>query len=108
MCYNLPCSMCRKHATNYISRVRLDEINTKSKLIDYLYKFHNFVNSRLGKPYYAKDHLVKYNRLKMKQCYRLVHRSFNLQYYGLFDGWQRKQGIQITTKYLTSIWSNIN
>ena len=108
MCYNLPCSMCRKHAINYISKVRLDEINTKAKLIDYIYKFHNFVNHRLGKNYYAKEHLVKYKRLKMKRCYSLVHRSFNIQYYGLFDGWQRKQGINITTKYLTTIWNSIN
>ncbi len=108
MCYNLPCPECRKHSVNYISKVRLDEINTKPKLINYLYKFHNFVNSRLGKHYYAKEDLEKYNRLKMKQCYSLVHRSFNIQYFGLFDGWQRRQGINITTSYLTIIWNNIN
>ena len=108
ICYNLPCSMCRSHAINYISKVRLNEINTKDRLINYLFNFHNFVNSRLGKPYYLKEHLVKYKRLKMKQCYNLVHRSFNIQYFGLFDGWQRKQGINLTTRYLTIIWNNIN
>ena len=34
VCANLPCPYCRKHAVNYISKVRLDEINTKKKLID--------------------------------------------------------------------------
>ena len=29
MCYNLPCSICKGHATRYISNVRLSDINTK-------------------------------------------------------------------------------
>jgi hypothetical protein len=108
MCYNLPCSICKGHATRYISNVKLTDINTKEKLINYLFIFHNSVNRRLGKRIYLKENLVKYNRLKMKQCYLMVHRSFTLQYFGLFNGWQRKQGIEITTKYLTKIWNNIN
>ena len=110
ICYNLPCPMCKGHATKYISKLRMNEINTKEKLITYLFNFHNFVNLKLRKRQYPKEYLVKYKRLKMKQCYTLVHRSFNIQYMGsmMFNGWQRRQGINITTKYLTKIWNNIH
>uniref|UniRef100_A0A6C0C210 thiol oxidase n=1 Tax=viral metagenome TaxID=1070528 RepID=A0A6C0C210_9ZZZZ len=109
ICLNLPCPMCRKHAVDYISKSKEQEINTKEKLIIYLFNFHNYVNLRINKPQYKIDDLEIYKRLKMKKCYYLLHSAFNLPYSSrsLFNGWQRKVGINNTTDFLRKIWNNL-
>ena len=69
ICLNLPRPMCRKHAVNYISSSKATDIETKEKLIKYLFNFHNYVNLKLRKPVYSEENLERYKRLKMKKCY---------------------------------------
>ena len=78
ICMNLPCPMCRRHATDYIKRSRAIQISTKEKLITYLFDFHNFVNTRTGKPMFKKKDLDRYRYLKLKKCYYLLNKSFSL------------------------------
>lgn len=107
ICFNLPCPMCKRHATNYIKKSKVSDIETKEKLIKYLFNFHNYVNQRIGKPIYKEKDLVKYNYLKLKKCYYLVNNAFNRGYSGQMFSWQRKQGIKKTTDYLHLVWNNV-
>lgn len=109
ICLNLPCPMCRKHAVNYISKSKKTDIETKEKLILYLFNFHNYVNKRLNKRIYKQEDLEIYKRLKMKKCYYMLYTSFNLPYSStaLFNGWVRGKGIKVTTEFLKVIWNNL-
>jgi len=107
ICMNLPCPMCKKHATIYKKKSKVSDIETKEKLITYLFDFHNYVNGKIGKPIYKKKDLEKYNYLKLKKCYYLVNRSFNFGYSGQMFAWQRRKGIKKTTEYLQLVWNNV-
>lgn len=56
MVYRLPCSTCIKHATDYLSKnppePYIDTVNSngvKNGMFMWSWKFHNYVNGRLGK-----------------------------------------------------------
>ena len=55
VCNTLPCPDCASHATEYVSRVNWNLINTKQQLIDLLWQFHNDVNKRKGYPLFNRD-----------------------------------------------------
>lgn len=57
----LPCPICSKHANNYIKNINIKNIKTKPQLIDFLFNFHNNVNSKLSKPTYNKNDLQIYS-----------------------------------------------
>ena len=61
ICNNLPCPDCRQHASNYMAKLNIRHIPTKKLLIDLLFKFHNSVNKKLGKPTLSEDILKKYS-----------------------------------------------
>ena len=65
ICKNLPCPNCRKHASNFMSRVNIKSIVDKSQFRAMLYVFHNSVNKRIGKPRYPLKDLVKYKSTNM-------------------------------------------
>ena len=48
ICRNLPCPKCADHATDYMSKININSINTKEDLKNMLFKFHNDVNVRTG------------------------------------------------------------
>jgi hypothetical protein len=107
LCLSLPCPMCRQHATKYIKNGQYSDIDTKEKLIKYVFKFHNYVNSQLGKPLFKYDNIDVYERLRMKQCYFMVYKSFTRDYSRMFNGWLKCPKIKMTTDYLLKIWNNI-
>jgi len=108
LCISLPCPICRNHATNYIKKGRYSDIDTKDKLIRYLFEFHNFVNLQLGKPIFRFENMKVYEKLKMKQCYYLVYKAFTRDYSRLFNSWMKSPKIKSTTDYLLKIWNNID
>lgn len=47
----IPCQVCREHAYAYICKtLPYTKTSTKSELFEYLWTFHNFVNSRVANP----------------------------------------------------------
>lgn len=50
ICSALPCPQCTEDATTTLRKVKPHDIDTKKKLIDTLYLFHNYVNAKKNKP----------------------------------------------------------
>jgi hypothetical protein len=46
ICNNLPCPKCSEHATEYMKKVNINSIRTKSDLQLMLFQFHNVVNKK--------------------------------------------------------------
>lgn len=58
----VPCEKCSDHATAHLEAnyYRMDEIvSTRSKLFEFFWEFHNFVNERLDKPKMSLDDAYK-------------------------------------------------
>ena len=92
-CYNLPCPYCREHAVNYIKNIKMYEINTKDKLIRYLFDFHNSVNSRVRHSLYRWDEITFYNKANIQNIFRNFEIKFFKMYYNHkeFNGWIRNK-----------------
>ena len=105
ICYNLPCPMCKYHAINYISLVKHRDINTKERLIRYLFNFHNNVNSRIGKPIFNFSNLEKYKRLKIIRTFNVMYKNLTRNYYSgnTFTSWDRRKKLEITLTYMKEI-----
>ena len=92
-CFNLPCPFCRDHAINYIKNIDMTQINTKEKLIRYLFDFHNSVNSRVRNKIYKLHELSKYKKANMNNIFRNFEINFFKMYYNHkeFNGWIRNK-----------------
>jgi hypothetical protein len=71
VCNNLPCPDCREHASHYLSSVKPRHIDTKEKLKDLFFTFHNDINGRLRKPIFQKKNLAKFKNGRLDVIYRL-------------------------------------
>jgi hypothetical protein len=75
----MPCALCSAHYKTYIrhhpvsSVVNLKGYQRREWLIDYLFNFHNAVNTLLGKPLFSKDNLGVYDdRDKFKSAFTVL------------------------------------
>lgn len=109
ICNSLPCPICNYHANLYISKVHDYQINTKEKLKNFLWQFHNNVNNRLNKTLYKLEDLDKYRYLRLNKAYIATHNNIVREYYGskTLNSWRRKKQMNVTYKYLLSIWKYI-
>ena len=60
--YEVPCSTCRPHASEFIEsyRDKLDQVvSNKHELGKFYVHFHNKVNKRYGKPEWTYEHAYK-------------------------------------------------
>lgn len=89
ICYALPCPFCKEHASSYVNGISLTQINTKEKLIDVLFKFHNDVNLRTGSRQMTKEILIKYKSSNLNNILKLFLDRFFVSYIGRrhFDDW---------------------
>ena len=92
-CVNLPCPYCRNHAVSYVNKVAINDINTKDKLINVLYNFHNFVNRKNGKSLYKKEELEIYEKANMQKIFNLFNQRFFKSYYKTreFQDWTKSK-----------------
>ena len=84
-CINLPCPICANHATENISKSRINYISKKSDMIEFLRQFHNIVNKKINKPIQEKEIVLQ--RYKMANLINII-RKFNVIYsikYGNFE-----------------------
>jgi hypothetical protein len=77
LCSILPCPICRSHAIKYLSNIKKDSVNTRSRIIDIFYNFHNNVNKQLRKKQFTKE---KYNILYNSKKLINVLTKFNYVY----------------------------
>ena len=110
ICKNLPCPICKYHASKYIKIVKHKDINTKQKLIQYLFIFHNSVNERVGKRKFEYNILKKYERLKFDKTFNVMYKNITRDYYGqpTMNSWLRKKNMDKTKQFLESISFYIN
>jgi len=66
ICGCLPCPECRSHALSNLKSARMNLINTKQQLIDFLYEFHNRVNQQTRKPLASREILNQYDKLNTR------------------------------------------
>jgi hypothetical protein len=74
ICTCLPCPDCTKHATLYLNKIHPSSVNTKEKLQNMLFSFHNTVNIRKRKPIFNNFNIYKFSRLD------LIFNEFKNQY----------------------------
>lgn len=93
VCNGLPCPYCKQHATNYVSRIPSTSINTKEKLKQTLFKFHNHVNITTGKNQLNISVLEKYKRSNINKILELFMSRFFVSYIGTrqFNDWLKNQ-----------------
>ena len=60
ICNNLPCPDCAQHATQFLSRVNIANIKSKTDLKNMFYLFHNVVNKRKNKSMYNVNNLEQH------------------------------------------------
>ena len=90
ICHNLPCPHCRHHAAVYMRSINVSHINSREKIKDMFFTFHNAVNKRLKKKQYLKKDLEKY-----KYC------RFNIIYVNFYKGFIKTYGTMLMAGYLS-------
>ena len=59
LCTILPCPICTDHAIKYLSKINKNNINTRDKLINLFFNFHNNVNNKLRKKQFTKEKYIE-------------------------------------------------
>lgn len=77
ICANLPCPDCAMDATIFLAKVKVQNIKTKSDLINLLYVFHNYVNKKKYKPLFNYGNLNIYKKLKLANVLNNFIINFN-------------------------------
>jgi hypothetical protein len=90
-CAVLPCPYCRYHAINYVNKISIHEVNTKEKLINVLFVFHNSVNQRNNENIFQEKNLKKYNNANIDEIFKLFKQRFFKSYYNTreFQDWSK-------------------
>ena len=77
ICDNLPCPDCAVHAKEFWSKVKINNISSKTDLINLLFVFHNMVNKRKKMPPFKYENLQYYNTVNLIESYNIFSRNFN-------------------------------
>ena len=101
ICGSLPCPYCKQHAVSYVNSISISEINTKNKLINRLFVFHNDVNVRTGKPKKNNVVLYKYKSANLNKILELFKSRFFVSYIGRrhFDDWVKNKTKESTIEF---------
>ena len=77
ICKNLPCPTCSSDATQFLSKINEDVINSKQKLINNMYIFHNYVNKKNKKQLFNYNKILNYNQVDLAGAIRQFIRAYN-------------------------------
>ena len=77
ICKNLPCPTCATDATLFLSKINEDVINSKQKLINNIYIFHNYVNKKNNKILFNYNKILNYNHADLAVTIRQFIRAYN-------------------------------
>jgi hypothetical protein len=65
ICAYLPCPDCSQHATQFLAKLKSEQISTKTDFKNTLYLFHNMVNARKKKPLFNYANIDGYQKLNI-------------------------------------------
>lgn len=74
---NLPCPECSHHAKEFWARVKPNNIQNKTDLINLLYVFHNAVNKRRKASLFKYTDLQYYKNKQIIETYNQFSKVFN-------------------------------
>ena len=77
ICKNLPCPECSSDATQFLSKINEDVINSRLKLINNIYIFHNYVNKKKNKQLFNYNKILNYNHADLAVTIRQFIRAYN-------------------------------
>jgi hypothetical protein len=77
ICSNLPCPSCSKHAQIFFSRQKRLEFKNKEEFAEFIWFFHNYVNSSKKKAHFPLEKMGEYNAKKLDDSYRQFLRVYN-------------------------------
>ena len=73
----LPCPECSGHAKLFLSKINVENLKTKTDLINMLYVFHNTVNARTHSKPFKYEELAKYKSINIISAFNNFSRNFN-------------------------------
>jgi hypothetical protein len=107
ICGFLPCPDCSQHATHFLGKISLSQIQNKTDFKNMLYLFHNMVNARKKKPLFNYANIHNYNNIPITPAFNnfiaVYKTKGNMKL--LAESFQRKLIIQDLRQWLTA---NIN
>lgn len=65
ICKFLPCPECSTDASNFLAKIKMSELKTKSDFKNTFYLFHNYVNSKKRKRLFNYANLNVYNKYRL-------------------------------------------
>jgi hypothetical protein len=65
ICKFLPCPECSTDASNFLAKIKISELKTKTDFKNTFYLFHNYVNSKKRKRLFNYTNLNVYNKYKL-------------------------------------------
>lgn len=77
ICMSLPCETCTQHAKNFLSKVNVAQLKTKTDLKNLIYVFHNAVNSRKQMPLYKYSDLEIYKTKNVINTFNEFARNYH-------------------------------
>ena len=105
ICENFPCNECSDHSIKYFESLDFNNIQTSDDFIEFLWNFHNYVNSNKGLDFFPKDKLNIYYCFDINILFRKIF--FQLYNYNVdFITYNSGPGIKpYDIKYYTELES---
>lgn len=103
ICSLLPCPECSQHAKQFLEKINIKDIKSKTDLKNIIYIFHNNVNVRKRKPLFIYSQLDKYKNISIMKAYNsfIVVYNTNGNLKLLTESFHRKFVINDFKKWLT-------
>jgi hypothetical protein len=91
ICKDVPCNVCKKHASIVMDNINFELIKTKNDLQSFFYDFHNSVNIGIDKPIFPQEDLSKYNEINtetMLTVFKIImERLYKKDIYDDYNVW---------------------
>lgn len=77
ICNSLPCPICREHATTTLQNNRhFHKLTTKEQFKQWLFNFHNQVNTKINKSSLPYSCLDQYETCNLREQYNIWNKHF--------------------------------
>jgi hypothetical protein len=77
VCAVLPCPECSQHATQFLAKLKPQDISNKESFKNTFYLFHNMVNVRKKKPLYNYGNVDKYKYIHITIAFNNFVKVYN-------------------------------
>ena len=101
ICNSLPCPYCRSHAMDYIKKYKLEKIQSRQQLKDFMFRFHNNVNIRTKKKPMQYTILKQYEKVYTINAIKYLKQELFKTYHiaNHFSGWIRNLLLEDLNKF---------